>query len=648
MTRNLRSDIKVGADVREAEAGFDKLSKHAQGVAGDMDKAFGTNVSSSLGTLTQRISGAGGLTSGLSGAALAAGGVATGLGAVAAAALAATKAAFDFTAGQQQLIAQQSVLARRIGVNVEGFSELSAIAKRFGADSEDVADVLKDLSVRAIENEREYRELGLSIRGTNGEVLQGIELFQSLRSQIQNITDERQQAVAIDILASDAGVRLAEVIRLEDEAYAELAQTVRENGEVVDEYTATVNKEFTKAIREAEGAIDGLQNIIATELAQAFTPSIRDATEWAKTYREDVAEAARDAAAGIDAVIDSTLRLAEVVNDSGIIDLLATPFRVGQDIGMVLRRELLGPDIRAEALTPADTARNVAVPDSPLLPGGQEDSFRFGPLGLPSLNPGTPTGSSRGRGGRSRAAANDEETSLYSETFYAELEAMEERHQEFIEGHGDRNDELVKLDKEMAKERSAIFAELQRDMTHRAVAGALDVANAAVGTFETIVNLTAQTQAQQEGAFGVMKSIRIAESIINTASAVNATLAQGGWFAIPLAALVAAQGLANVALIATTEPGSSAGGVASGGGGGSAYTLRDAGLAGPVTRIPGDGLTQSELGAGGGTSEDGVFNATDPRAIRGQAQTINYITFEGPRDSRRARREMRELLEGAA
>lgn len=69
-----------------------------------------------------------------------------------------------------------------------------------------------------------------------------------------------------------------------------------------------------------------------------------------------------------------------------------------------------------------------------------------------------------------------------------------------------------------------------------------------------------------EKAFRLNQGIEIANTVVNTASAVMKVWAQGGMFAAPMAALVAATGAAQVAAIASASPGGGSSSVSAGSG----------------------------------------------------------------------------------
>jgi len=59
----------------------------------------------------------------------------------------------------------------------------------------------------------------------------------------------------------------------------------------------------------------------------------------------------------------------------------------------------------------------------------------------------------------------------------------------------------------------------------------------------------------REKQFRVNKAFAIADTIINTSQSIMKVLAQGGIFAVPLSIAIGALGAAQVAMIASTQPG---------------------------------------------------------------------------------------------
>jgi hypothetical protein len=70
---------------------------------------------------------------------------------------------------------------------------------------------------------------------------------------------------------------------------------------------------------------------------------------------------------------------------------------------------------------------------------------------------------------------------------------------------------------------------------------------------EKLKALDAKKEASARKAFNVNKKLMLAQAVMSTAAAVAMTLGQGGIYAIPIAALIGAMGLAQVAVIAGTS-----------------------------------------------------------------------------------------------
>lgn len=70
---------------------------------------------------------------------------------------------------------------------------------------------------------------------------------------------------------------------------------------------------------------------------------------------------------------------------------------------------------------------------------------------------------------------------------------------------------------------------------------------------DTMQSLFVATGSNNEKMFAAYKVFAVAQSLIDTYLAINKTLAQGGWWAIPLAVSVGAMGFANAAAIASQE-----------------------------------------------------------------------------------------------
>ena len=67
-----------------------------------------------------------------------------------------------------------------------------------------------------------------------------------------------------------------------------------------------------------------------------------------------------------------------------------------------------------------------------------------------------------------------------------------------------------------------------------------------------LAQLEKKKEQAKRKAFEQDKKMKMAQTVINTATAIVATLAQDGWWAMPLAIMIGAIGAAQLAMIAST------------------------------------------------------------------------------------------------
>jgi hypothetical protein len=142
----------------------------------------------------------------------------------------------------------------------------------------------------------------------------------------------------------------------------------------------------------------------------------------------------------------------------------------------------------------------------------------------------------------------------------------------------------------------------------------------AQGMLGILTNLTAASAQKNREMFELNKLASIANAIIYTYEGANKTLSLGPW-GIPLAAVIVAAGIANVATIAGTQFGSGA--AASAGGGGPGVT--------PVNVVP----TVPPAGTAVAPVQTTIVNYTgtayERKAIKDFVQMLNENTRNGGR-----------------
>lgn len=232
-------------------------------------------------------------------------------------------AAFEFTRRQAEVIEWQRRLAENIGVTTERFSALTRIAGQFGAEADDVQDVLKELSVKARDASQSYKDLGITVTDANGRYKDAWTLLGEVQTALQRVATQGERNAIIDELASDAGIRLAGVFRMSREELQKRIETMRRSGEVITSEQAAIERDFSEALREATADIGDLSRAIGTELMEEFTPMLASFSDWLDKL-QDAKDPLRDATDLMRDLAGATIKVGEstVIVAKGYLDLL--------------------------------------------------------------------------------------------------------------------------------------------------------------------------------------------------------------------------------------------------------------------------------------------------------------------------------------
>lgn len=602
MPRDPRTSIKVDIDDAQAQSALRKLAGDFRREGAEIERVFGDRLNLSMA------------------------GLAAGVGATATAVVGLTAATVEFTRRQAEQIRSTRQLAENLGVNVEQFSALEVLSRQYGATGEDLADVIKDLSVRALELESDFKQFNLSVRDSNGTLLQGIPLFLQIADGISRKKNATEQAAIADILGNDAAIRLVEVLRLGRDTIQQQTREIIRNGEAIDEHTALVNERFIRAMNDATVATEALTREIGTDLAEAFTPAIEQTADFVRTYREDVINVVEEAREEIGLMISTVGSLAAELGDfaqsSGVLAAanalreLASGARFFRAIANI--RELGFDGVAASPLPTDGVPQGIAAEGPGLL---ARDAFGAPPP--PPPPPAAPEGLRRPGPAVPALVGVEDPLDAAIGGLDAKL-AEQQREREALDEH---LSQIVEAEREAARERIRIAEDLarrqaaQQELAAGTILGSVGSLANSIGQIET--NLAAESGQRSEALFYLQQGISAVQAGVYTALAITRALAELGPIAGPIAAVaIGAAGAAQVAAILTASPGSppSVGGV-------------------------GANITSAPASASAGVGSGPRFGPDS--APEGGGRTIN-VTFNGPVSSRRARRELQDVLEGAA
>lgn len=212
--------------------------------------------------------------------------IATAAAAIGAAAVAAGKAIFDMaketaTAGDE--IEKNS---QKVGLSYQAYQEWDYAMKISGTEMAACTTGLKTLtnsfddanngSAGAIEK---FERLGLSMEDLQG--LSREDLFSTVVTAIQGITDETEKAAAANDLFGKSGQDLMPMFNMTAEETAALRKEAQDYGMVMSDDAVKASADFQDALSKLEGTLNGLKNGALGEILPAITMLVNGITELA-------------------------------------------------------------------------------------------------------------------------------------------------------------------------------------------------------------------------------------------------------------------------------------------------------------------------------------------------------------------------------
>ncbi|MBW2631062.1 MAG: hypothetical protein JRC90_04755 [Deltaproteobacteria bacterium] len=282
-------------------------------------------------------------------------------------------------------------MALRTGVTVEKLSALGYAAQISGTDIKTLekslryaSKVMVDYSLGIGEGKRTLDALGLTVVGTNGKMKGTADFLVEVADKFKNMEDATQMAAyASEIFGAKAGTQLLPLLKLGSEGIEALMQKAKELGIVMSAEDAAKAAEFTDAMTDLKGALEGVKRIIGTELLPAVKDYVEKMTEWIRQNKELIAQRVDETITKISDSMATVVRIynslpAGVVGAAGV-GLVGTML-LGPQAGAVLgtlylvnaqieKYGLNATKLRVEAEMAAD-ANALAVKMSGLFGGG--------------------------------------------------------------------------------------------------------------------------------------------------------------------------------------------------------------------------------------------------------------------------------------
>jgi len=219
-------------------------------------------------------------------------------------------------------------LTKRLNVNAEAFQATAYAAKSYGIEQDQLADGMKELSMRAGEfaltGEGSFKDVASQLGLTRKQVksygndVNG--LFDLVRDKLAGIQNQGQRQFLADALfgggLADVG---GEFFSQTSASIAELQKQARESGLVISQDTLDMSREYTREMDALQARIKGLWNIVASNLLPVFTRITRQAKEFFDLHGEDIVD-------GLTAAING---LITAIKYLGVAAAIAMPYLIG-------------------------------------------------------------------------------------------------------------------------------------------------------------------------------------------------------------------------------------------------------------------------------------------------------------------------------
>lgn len=212
------------------------------------------------------------------------------------------------------------VVASRLGTTASELMELEAAARLTGAHTEDLADLLKELQIRAhdaLTGSKDmataFRLAGVAMTDSRGKVRPAIDLFNDLADGIARIQDDGKRTFIADTLGSDAGTRLLPLLKQGTAGIEALRTQARALGYTMEDETAAGAERLTLALEGVRMVGLGLTRRFAAALFPVLEKWSKRIVDLVLEHRELINEGIKTLAGAVSELIDLFGRLGAVL-----------------------------------------------------------------------------------------------------------------------------------------------------------------------------------------------------------------------------------------------------------------------------------------------------------------------------------------------
>jgi hypothetical protein len=189
--------------------------------------------------------------------------------------------------------------AERLGLTVSELSRLEYVGRQYGVQQDAMIDGIKELSLRADEfavtgvgpAEEAFSRLGLSqqkVADLSGDTAKLFDVVAEKLRGIENVA--ARQRIVDELFGGTGGEQMAELASASADQIERLKERADELGYTLGDKGGKSAREYTKAMREAQGALIGVRNTMALALVPALTTGMREMSQWVAENRDQIEE----------------------------------------------------------------------------------------------------------------------------------------------------------------------------------------------------------------------------------------------------------------------------------------------------------------------------------------------------------------------
>lgn len=456
---------------------------------------------------------------------------------------------------------QLNDLALQTSLTAESFQEIDyALRLLAGATTDETVRAFRNINgvfAEAIEGNQNainsLGRLGISLQDVKNGTVSTEQAFDALIATLKSAkTDAEAVSLASEIFGDKLGRILGPALRANSEAVNELRQEARQLG-IISEDTTKKAGEFGDELDKLQQAFKGLLSELVPYVLPALIDFIKNLTEiikWTNSTIEKIENLGNTFTNFAADVLDTLGPLGKFI--AAMVGIRRV---VGEDLATEVRNTMTSMRAEIEAQTQQGIARQNFRPQEQRKTGGSDSA--------------------------SMAEENKSIEELFLQRMELEADYREFQNEERM-AYEEAEQALLERDLERIAERTAAQEEYHQKTLDAiyAIANATGIATDASQLFGEIWGRAAGVASAAimgvtkvlAQVFGKTKEFAIAETIINTIAAVVKAWRDYGWpWGAVVGAAIAVAGAAQVAQIASTEPGS--GGSVSAGSAGAAQNV---------------------------------------------------------------------------